>query len=338
MIPFYFCSLLSLLLIYFFGISIYGAQRWLSLGIFSFQPSEVAKLSTILTLALVLERKSISSIKDLILPFLIVVIPWLLIFFQPDLGTSLVLIVLTFVMLYWSKMPIEWFLILVCCIFTSLFYLISPNLLALWLPFMGYLAYRSSQKKIIFSMFTLALHSLVIKLTPFIWEFGLKDYQKDRLILFLDPGRDPLGGGYHLLQSKIAIGSGGLLGTGLLNGKLTNLQFIPEQHTDFIFSALGEELGFLGCILVLFLFFVLIGRLVKVSENARTHFESLIIIGIASTFLFQIIINLFMTIGLGPVTGIPLPFMSYGRTSLLINFICIGLALSTLNRSRSLKN
>ena len=337
LIPFYFCSLLSLLLIYFFGISIYGAQRWLSLGIFSFQPSEVAKLSTILTLALVLERKSISSIKDLILPFLIVVIPWLLIFFQPDLGTSLVLIVLTFVMLYWSRMPIEWLLILVCCIFTSLFYLISPNLLIFWLPFMGYLAYRSSQKKIIFSMFTLALHSLVIKLTPFIWEFGLKDYQKDRLVLFLDPSRDPLGGGYHLLQSKIAIGSGGLLGTGLLNGKLTNLQFIPEQHTDFIFSALGEELGFLGCILVLFLFFVLIGRLVKVSENARTNFESLIIIGIASTFLFQIIINLFMTIGLGPVTGIPLPFMSYGRTSLLINFICIGLALSTLNRSRSLK-
>ena len=338
LIPFYFCSLLSLLLIYFFGISIYGAQRWLSLGIFSFQPSEVAKLSTILTLALVLERKSISSIKDLVLPFLIVVIPWLLIFFQPDLGTSLVLIVLTFVMLYWSRMPIEWLLILVCCIFTSLFYLISPNLLIFWLPFMGYLAYRSSQKKIIFSMFTLALHSLVIKLTPFIWEFGLKDYQKDRLVLFLDPSRDPLGGGYHLLQSKIAIGSGGLLGTGLLNGKLTNLQFIPEQHTDFIFSALGEELGFLGCILVLFLFFVLIGRLVKVSENARTNFESLIIIGIASTFLFQIIINLFMTIGLGPVTGIPLPFMSYGRTSLLINFICIGLALSTLNRSRSLKN
>ena len=156
--------------------------------------------------------------------------------------------------------------------------------------------------------------------------------------MFLDPSRDPLGGGYHLLQSKIAIGSGGLLGTGLLNGKLTNLQFIPEQHTDFIFSAVGEELGFFGCILVLFLFFVLISSLVKVSKNARTHFESLIIIGIASIFLFQIIINLFMTIGLGPVTGIPLPFMSYGRTSLLINFIFIGLALSTLNRSRSLKN
>ena len=337
LIPFYVCSLISLLLIYFFGISIYGAQRWLSLGIFSFQPSEVAKLSTILILALVLERKTISSIKDLLLPFLIVIFPWLLIFFQPDLGTSLVLIVLTFVMLYWSQMPIEWILIFGFCIFTSIFYLVFPKLLIFWIPFMGYLAYRSSQKKIISSILTLVLHSLVMKMTPIMWEFGLKDYQKDRLILFLDPSRDPLGGGYHLLQSKIAIGSGGLLGTGLLNGKLTSLQFIPEQHTDFIFSALGEELGFVGCILVLFLFFILISQLLKISKTARTNFESLIVIGIASTFLFQIIINLFMTIGLGPVTGIPLPFMSYGRTSLLINFISIGLALSTLNRSRSLR-
>ena len=140
------------------------------------------------------------------------------------------------------------------------------------------------------------------------------------------------------MQSKIAIGSGGLLGTGLLKGKLTSLQFIPEQHTDFIFSALGEELGFVGCILVLFLFFILIAQLIKIAKTARSDFESLIVIGIASTFLFQIIINVFMTIGLGPVTGIPLPFMSYGRTSLIINFISIGLALSILKRSRSLRN
>tara|TARA_Y100000991_G_scaffold87019_1_gene65570 strand:- start:175 stop:1446 length:1272 start_codon:yes stop_codon:yes gene_type:complete len=337
-VPFYFCSLLSLSLIYFFGISAYGAQRWLGFGIFSFQPSEVAKLSTILVLALVLERKNISSVKDLLIPFLIVSVPWLLIFFQPDLGTSLVLIVLTFVMLYWSKMPIEWILILTFCIVTSILYLVSQKLLILWIPFMGYLAYRSSRKKILFSTLTIALHSIIVKLTPIFWEFGLKDYQKDRLILFLDPSRDPLDGGYHLLQSKIAIGSGGLFGTGLLKGKLTNLQFIPEQHTDFIFSALGEELGFLGCFLIIILLFILISQLIKVSTNARTNFESLIVIGITSTFLFQIVINLFMTIGLGPVTGIPLPFMSYGRTSLLINFIFIGIALSTLNRSRSLRN
>ncbi len=337
-IPFYLGSLISLVLVLFFGISVYGAQRWLSLGIFSFQPSEVAKLSTILTLALVLDKKVISNFKDLLMPFTIVIFPWLLIFFQPDLGTSLVLIVLTFIMLYWSQMPIEWLLIISSSICTSIFYFFIPKILILWIPFVGYLAYRSPQKKVFLSCFAIFLQILVVKLTPIFWEVGLKDYQKDRLILFLDPSRDPLGGGYHLLQSKIAIGSGGLMGSGLLNGKLTNLQFIPEQHTDFIYSALGEELGFIGCIFVLFLFFVLIGQLIKISKNARTDFESLIVIGIASIFLFQIIINLFMTIGLGPVTGIPLPFMSYGRTSLFINFISIGFALSTVKRSRSLKN
>jgi rod shape determining protein RodA len=338
LLPLYFGTLISLLLIYFVGISVSGSQRWLSLGILSFQPSEVAKLSTVLTLALVLDNKIIATIRDLVLPLLIVICPWLLIFFQPDLGTSLVLLVLTGVMLYWSQMPMEWILILVFLFITSIFYLTLPTLLIFWIPFMGYLAYRSSKKKIIFSVLVISFHLLVAKLTPIIWQYGLKDYQKDRLVLFLDPNRDPLGGGYHLLQSKIAIGSGGLLGNGLLQGKLTNLQFIPEQHTDFIFSALGEELGFLGCIIVLFLFYFLIKKLIDIAKNARSDFESLIVIGIAATFLFQIIINLFMTIGLGPVTGIPLPFMSYGRTALVINFISIGFVLSIFKRSRSLRD
>jgi len=167
---------------------------------------------------------------------------------------------------------------------------------------MGYLAYRSSKKKIISSAIAISFHLLVAKFTPILWQYGLKEYQKDRLVLFLDPSRDPLGGGYHLIQSKIAIGSGGLLGTGLLQGKLTNLQFIPEQHTDFIFSALGEELGFWGCSLILVLMFILIRKLIKIAKNARTDFESLVVIGIASTFLFQIITNIFMTIGLGPTS------------------------------------
>jgi len=335
---FYIITLVCLLLIYFFGFSVSGAQRWLNLGIFSFQPSEVSKLSTVLILALVLEKKIISRIRDLVLPLLVVIVPWLLIFFQPDLGTSLVLLVLTGVMLYWSQMPLEWIFILVFCIVTSTLYLTLPTFLILWIPFIGYLAYRSFKKKIIFSALAISLHLLVAKLTPILWKYGLKEYQKDRLVLFLDPNRDPLGGGYHLIQSQIAIGSGGLFGTGLLQGKLTNLQFIPEQHTDFIFSALGEELGFVGCVVVLFAFFFLIKKLINIATNARTDFESLIVIGIAATFLFQIVINLFMTIGLGPVTGIPLPFMSYGRTSLVINFISIGFVLSILKRSRSLRS
>jgi len=338
LIPFYFCSLMNLILIYFFGISVSGAQRWLNLGIFSFQPSEVAKLSTVLTLALVLDKKIISKIRDLFVPLLVVIVPWVLIFFQPDLGTSLVLLVLTGVMLYWSQMPIEWLLLLIFCIVTSILYLTLPTLLIFWIPLIGYLAYRSSKKKIIFSSIAMSFHLLVAKLTPILWQYGLKDYQKDRLVLFLDPNRDPLGGGYHLIQSKIAIGSGGFLGKGLLQGKLTNLQFIPEQHTDFIFSALGEELGFMGCIIVLLLFFFLIKKIINTATIARTDFESLIVIGIAAILLFQIIINLFMTIGLGPVTGIPLPFMSYGRTSLVINFISIGFVLSILKRSRSLRS
>ena len=338
LIPFYLCTVISLFLIYFLGISVSGSQRWLNLGIFSFQPSEVAKLSTVLTLALVLDKKIVSTIKDLLLPLFVVIVPWVLIFFQPDLGTSLVLLVLTGVMLYWAQMPIEWILILVSCIVSSILYLTLPTVLIFWIPFIGYLAYRSSKKKVVFSILAISFHLLVAKLTPVLWEYGLKEYQKDRLVLFLDPNRDPLGGGYHLLQSKIAIGSGGLFGTGLLQGKLTNLQFIPEQHTDFIFSALGEELGFLGCIIVLCLFFFLIKKLIKIAKGARSDFESLIVIGIASTFLFQIIINLFMTIGLGPVTGIPLPFMSYGRTSLVTNFISIGFVLSILKRSRSLRS
>jgi len=337
LIPFYLCTLISLFLIYVVGISVSGSQRWLSLGFFSFQPSEVAKLSTLLTLALVLDKKIISTIRDLVLPLLVVIFPWVLVFFQPDLGTSLVLLVLTGVMLYWSQMPIEWLLIIVFCIVTSILYLTLPSVLIFWIPFIGYLAYRSSKKKIIFSVFAISLHLVVAKLTPILWQYGLKEYQKDRLVLFLDPNIDPLGGGYHLLQSKIAIGSGGFWGTGLLQGKLTKLHFIPEQHTDFIFSALGEELGFMGCIIVLFLFFYLIKKLIHIAKSARSEFESLIVIGITAIFLFQIIINIFMTIGLGPVTGIPLPFMSYGRTSLVINFISIGFVLSILKRSRSLR-
>ena len=336
--PFYLFSILSLVLVYFFGITIYGAQRWLSLGFFTFQPSEVAKLSTLLALALALDNKLINNLKDLFSSILIVLIPWILIFFQPDLGTSLVLIFLSFVMLYWVQIPIEWILIIVCSIFTSILSFFSSLTLLLWIPLMGFLAFRSFKKRTYFSISVMIFHFIIAKVTPYLWNFGLKDYQKDRLILFLDPSRDPLGGGYHLIQSKIAIGSGGIWGSGFLNGKLTNLQFIPEQHTDFIFSALGEEAGFIGSIFVVFIFFNLIIQLFRIAKKARTDFESLLVIGVASIFLFQIIINIYMTIGLGPVTGIPLPFMSYGRTSLLINFIFIGLALSALKRIRSLRN
>ena len=336
-IPFYFLSLLSLVLIFFVGISNYGAQRWLGLGFFTFQPSEIAKLTTVFSLAAVLEKKTICSFRDLLTPLIIVLLPWILIFLQPDLGTSLVLIFCFLMMLYWAQMPIEWILIFTCCLLTALFSFTFSNILIFWIPLMGFLAFKSFKAKKIATFLVVLFHGFVAQVTPFLWEFVLKGYQKDRLILFLDPGRDPLGGGYHLLQSKIGIGSGGLFGTGLLKGKLTNLQFIPEQHTDFIFSAAGEEMGFVGSIFIVSLFLLFIIFLLRIAKSARTDFESLLVIGITSIFLFQIIINIYMTIGLGPVTGIPLPFMSYGRTSLFVNFIFIGIALSAFKRSISLR-
>jgi rod shape determining protein RodA len=156
----------------------------------------------------------------------------------------------------------------------------------------------------------------------------LHDYQRDRLILFLDPDKDPLGGGYHLIQSRIAIGSGQLLGRGLNQGPQTQLNFIPEQHTDFIFSAMGEEFGFMGCVVLLVAFWFICLRLVRVANKADDNFGSLLCIGVLSMIVFQVFVNIGMTIGLAPVTGIPLPWMSYGRSAMLTNFIAIGLVES----------
>jgi rod shape determining protein RodA len=200
---------------------------------------------------------------------------------------------------------------------------------------MGVLAWRSLPWKRVGVGIVLAVQGLFAVLTPYLWEHGLKDYQKDRLVLFLDPSKDPLGGGYHLLQSKIGIGSGGLFGTGLMQGHLTKLRFIPEQHTDFIFSALGEETGFFGSMLLVIGFAVLCWKLLQIAGRARTDFESLVVVGIGAMLMFQVVVNISMTIGLGPVTGIPLPWMSYGRFAMLVNFTSLGLCASVQRRSQA---
>jgi rod shape determining protein RodA len=182
----------------------------------------------------------------------------------------------------------------------------------------------------------LVLNAVSGQLGHVLWGL-LKDYQKDRLILFLDPDKDPLGGGYHLIQSRIAIGAGELWGRGLHHGTQTQLRFIPEQHTDFIFSAIGEELGFIGGLFVLFLFWLLCLRLVIIAQNAKDNFGSLIAIGVLSMIIFQTVVNIGMNIGLAPITGIPLPLLSYGRSALLSNFLGIGLVESVANHRHRLK-
>ena len=334
LIPIYAITVISLVAVRLIGTTALGAQRWLSIGGVHVQPSEFAKLSAILLLAAVLDRHPVERPVDLLRPLGIISIPWLLVFIQPDLGTSLVFGALLLTMLYWSGMPIEWLVLLLSPLATALLAGLFPWGLAAWVPLTMIIAYRSLPWKRVALALVMIVQSAAALVTPWLWMHGLQDYQRDRLVLFLDPAKDPLGGGYHLLQSTVGIGSGGLFGMGLLQGQLTKLRFIPEQHTDFIFSALGEETGFLGTILVVIGFALLMGRLLQVAGQSRSDFESLVVIGVATMLMFQVVVNIFMTIGLGPVTGIPLPFMSYGRSAMVVNFLALGLCLSVSRRSK----
>ena len=166
-----------------------------------------------------------------------------------------------------------------------------------------------------------------VLLAPIAW-FSLEGFQKKRILVFLNPNMDPLGAGYHVIQSKIAVGSGGLLGKGLYRGTQNQLQFLPEQHTDFIFSVLGEELGFIGGILLLVLYLFLILRMLNIASKSKDLYGMLIIVGVITMFTFHIFINIGMTIGIMPITGLPLPFMSYGGSSFITNMIAVGLVLN----------
>ena len=331
----------ALLAVNLVGTEALGAQRWLALGPFQVQPSEFAKLSTIVLVAAILDRFPIRKPVDLLRPFAVILVPWALVLVQPDLGTSLVFGAVLLGMLYWSAMPWQWLLLLLSPLPTALLgglrHTGEPGILVIqvvWVAAMGITAWRHLPWRWVSAVLTVLALVATSLSTPWLWEHGLKDYQRDRLTLFLNPSMDPLGGGYHIIQSIIGIGSGGFSGTGLLRGQLTRLQFIPEQHTDFIFSALGEELGFVGCFLVVLGFAAWCWRLLKIATAAKTDFESLLVIGILAMVMFQVVVNVFMTTGLGPVTGIPLPFMSYGRSALLMNCLGIGLVAAVERRCR----
>ena len=335
LIPIYILTVASLVAVRLIGTTALGAQRWISIAGVHVQPSEFAKIAAILLVAAVLARHPVERPVDLLRPLGVISVPWLLVFIQPDLGTSLVFGALMLTMLYWSGMPFEWLVLLLSPLITALLSGLLPWAMAAWIPLMGVLAYSALPWKRLAALITVTIHGAMAAVTPWLWMHGLKDYQRDRLVLFLDPAKDPLGGGYHLLQSTVGIGSGGLFGNGFLQGQLTKLRFIPEQHTDFIFSALGEETGFIGCLLVVIGFALLMARMLQVARAARTDFEALVVIGIGTMVMFQVVVNIFMTIGLGPVTGIPLPFLSYGRSAMVVNFIALGLSLSVLRQSRS---
>ena len=278
-----------------------GATRWIDLGFYKLQPSEFAKIFIIITFADFLARREgkLNSLKDLIPCFVHVGVPMLLILKQPDLGTSLVFIAIMFGMLFVASSNAK---------------LIGGLFVAGWATAVGWVW----------------LHFKVGLWIP------LKEYQLDRLLVFLDPWKQWHGDGYHVVQSLIAIGSGGLEGKGIYNGSQNQLNFLPEQHTDFIFSVVGEELGFIGVTLLLFLFFIVLYRGIRIASQARDLNGTLLATGVVCMITFHLLTNIGMVSGIMPVTGIPLPLFSYGGSSMMANMIAIGILLNVYTRRQKI--
>ena len=327
---------ISLIAVMVTGTSAKGAQRWITIGGFNLQPSEFAKLGVIITLAALLHSKTAATIPSVLRALAITAVPWALVFLQPDLGTSLVFGAITLGMLYWGNANLGWLVLLISPVVAAILFNVFLPMWFVWTATMSIIAWLTLPWRWFGVLGAAALNFVAGQLGHIFWAL-LKDYQKDRLILFLNPDKDPLGGGYHLIQSRIAIGAGELWGRGLNQGTQTQLNFVPEQHTDFIFSAIGEELGFVGALVVLFGFWLICLRLLLIAQNAKDNFGSLLAIGVLSMLVFQVIINIGMTIGLAPVTGIPLPLVSYGRSAMLTNFIAIGIVESVENYRQRLK-
>ena len=332
----------SLIAVRFIGTQALGAQRWINVFGFHVQPSEFAKVGVIVTLAALLHERNASTIPNMLKIMGVTAVPWALVFLEPNLGTSLVFGAITLGMLYWGNANPGWLILLLSPVVSAILFNVKilwwqnvPLVWVGWVIAMGAIGLFTLPNRAFGSGAALVLNAVSGWLGYVFWGL-LHDYQKQRLILFLDPEQDPLGGGYHLIQSKIAIGAGQLWGRGLYQGTQTQLNFIPEQHTDFIFSAIGEELGFVGCVAVFICFWLIFLRLVIIAQSAKDTFGSLLAIGVLSMMVFQLIINVGMNIGLAPVTGVPLPLLSYGRSALLSNFIAIGLVSSVANhRQRS---
>ena len=299
-----------------------GVHRWISLGSVNIQPSEFAKIGVIFLLARVFSIKYIPTSKIVIFGFLIVTIPALLVLSQPDLGSALVFFAILFLMMYFAGASLFTLFIIITPLISIL---VGFNVLY-WIIFDVFLLLILIFRKV--SLFPagaiLVVNVFISLVTPYMW-WSMHDYQRNRILAFINPKFDVLGSGYQIIQSKIAIGSGGIFGKGFLQGTQKNLNFLPEQQTDFIFSVIGEELGFFGCFLLLLLFSALIWRIVMILRKIRIVKQRLIITGILSYFIFQIVVNIGMNIGIIPVVGIPLPFISYGGSSLLVNLASMGL-------------
>jgi len=287
--PLFFVSLVLLVVVLKIGKVTHGSQRWLSFGYFNVQPSEMVKISLIVVLAKYFskaEKIGDYRLRELLRPFMLIVIPFVLVVYEPDLGTALMLLIISFSIIIFVK--VNW---------KSILIFLSTAVLA----------------------------------APFFW-ITLQEYQKKRITTFLRPDLDPLGAAYHVTQSKIAIGSGLLRGKGFLKGTQTRLHFLPEQHTDFSFSVLAEEWGFVGSAMLLFLYLFLILWCLNIAKNSKDKFGTLIVVGIVASIFWQLAINVSMVTGLLPVVGIPLLLFGYGGSSVISTMAAMGLIMNVSMR------
>ena len=332
--PLFLLSTLGLVAVLLWGTGD-DAQRWLRIGPIQIQPSEFSKITLLLVLARYLSdssKEEINSCRGAAKSFGIIVIPMILIVQQPDLGTALSFAAPLMPMLYWAGMrKIYLFLMIspllsVVCSFEPMWLNLTPYIFALYIV-ISCLAIHLNLRNSFLTSCAIFINLTAGLATVYLWDHFLRPYQKRRIITFLDPESDRLGAGWNIIQSKIAIGSGGLLGKGFLGGTQTKYDFLPAAHTDFIFSVIGEELGLFGTLLIITIFFILIVRTLQIGLLAKNRFQSLIAIGIASIITFHVFVNIGMTIGVMPVTGLPLPFISAGGSSLLANLLFIGVLL-----------
>ena len=282
----YSVNLIFLIMVHFFGSVFGGSKRWLDLGLFNYQPSETLKIILVFILARILSVKRSwkpMTLTELAKPLILILIPVLFIVFQPDLGTGLMILIITGSIIIFAKV----------------------------------------HRNILFSCIL-----CILCISPLAWNFILKDYQKNRILTFISPGRDPRGTGYNTIQSKIAIGSGQFLGKGFQKGTQSQLEFLPERHTDFIFSVLSEEHGFIGSTITIFLFLFLIILGFHTAFQSKDKVGVFLCIGMSFYMFWHMFINIGMTMGLLPIVGIPLPLLSYGGSSLLTTMVALGVISS----------
>ena len=332
-VPGYLLSLLLLIVVLVIGKKISGSRSWISIGFLGFQPSELAKITTIFAMALFLSKSNINidSFKDLLFTLSIGLFPVMLILLEPDMGTALVFVGMIITIIFWKGISSFGLFVVLSPVFVAMASLFGMAYFLASLALIVVVLF-TFKKNIFFSGSIFALNLAAGFFTDYVYK-ALSPHQQKRILAFIDPMSDPLGSGYNSIQAKVAIGSGGLTGKGFLSGHQTQLQFIPEQWTDFAYCVIGEEFGFIGSIIILGLFFYLFTRILKIAYSSKDEFLSLVAIGILSVYFVHFIVNLGMVVGIMPVIGIPLPFVSYGGSSLLVNMFMLGI-VANIYRTR----